>query len=102
MFHIMSERKTVLSLMTWNWQSGIGLIGGRIGPPTGGDRQARFREQAHQTRIHARSEAALGEQNAPRLRYLERIREGPMNASWKPNDYEVGPNFRRANIRAHR
>lgn len=23
-----------------------------------------------------------------------------MNASWKPNDYEVGPNFREANIRA--
>ena len=59
--HIMSDRKTVLSLMTWNWQSGIGLVGGRVRSAYWRDRQARFREQAHQRRTHAPGEVVLGE-----------------------------------------
>src|SRR6267143_6009520 len=61
-----------------------------------------FKGEDTEDAFRGRAEAVLGGRIVPRLRYLERIRGGPMNASWKPNDYEVGPNFRGANIRAHR
>ena len=49
---------------------------------TGGDRPARFREQAHQTRIHAHGGAVLGERSVLAPRFQERTLAVPVTVSW--------------------